>query len=401
MTTYLLKVICCSGLLLLAYRLFFEREQMLRFNRFYLLFAIVFSCFAPLITIQKVGPTNLVEEIMVSMDSETIGHSKTPVVFKKSESGLSNLLFAAYAVITIALCFRFGRNLWVLLRSIRANRKVKFENANVILLDHATTPYSFFNFLFVSKEDFDQGKIAQQILRHELTHVNQMHSIDIVCVEFILIFGWINPILFLYRNSIQLNHEFLADEHAANSGNIHEYQLLLVSEPLHERKLRLASSFYYSFTKKRLIMLAKKTSPLVAIVKKFAAVSLFIVGIFMFGERAVASQAKKEGKSVVTLFSVNSKTTIELSGMEKKRIRNTFDKSSSLPFPNFSPTQAQLDLFLDANVYEVSINGRKIDNAELKKYSAKNFEDVVINPLRKNSGNKQLILVNLTKRDGC
>ncbi|MEO5564847.1 MAG: hypothetical protein ABIR18_15475, partial [Chitinophagaceae bacterium] len=52
MMAYLLKSILFSSLFLLAYHLFLEKEKMHRFNRVYLLFAIIFSCLAPLFTIE-------------------------------------------------------------------------------------------------------------------------------------------------------------------------------------------------------------------------------------------------------------------------------------------------------------------------------------------------------------
>src|SRR5664280_3059326 len=52
MTTYIIKTILCSAILILFYYLVLEREKIYRFNRFYLLFSIVFAFIVPLIAIK-------------------------------------------------------------------------------------------------------------------------------------------------------------------------------------------------------------------------------------------------------------------------------------------------------------------------------------------------------------
>lgn len=51
MTTYFIKVILCSALFFIIYKLLFENEKMFHFNRIYLLFSIVFSLIVPSVTI--------------------------------------------------------------------------------------------------------------------------------------------------------------------------------------------------------------------------------------------------------------------------------------------------------------------------------------------------------------
>src|SRR5438105_2144296 len=50
MIPYFVRVMLSSALLLLAYRLLLEREKMFVFNRFFLLFSVVFSFVIPLFT---------------------------------------------------------------------------------------------------------------------------------------------------------------------------------------------------------------------------------------------------------------------------------------------------------------------------------------------------------------
>ena len=46
-----LKIVLVSALLLAVYYIFLEREKVLKFNRFYLLFSLVFAYAVPLISL--------------------------------------------------------------------------------------------------------------------------------------------------------------------------------------------------------------------------------------------------------------------------------------------------------------------------------------------------------------
>ena len=59
MASYLIKCIVCSGILLAVYHFLLER---VRFNRFYLLAAMVFSLLLPLVTIEM--PSEMVQEVV-------------------------------------------------------------------------------------------------------------------------------------------------------------------------------------------------------------------------------------------------------------------------------------------------------------------------------------------------
>ena len=62
MITYILKVILCSGMLFLFYKVFLENEKMHRFNRFYLLISIAFSFIVPFIIFKPSTPKPTIVE---------------------------------------------------------------------------------------------------------------------------------------------------------------------------------------------------------------------------------------------------------------------------------------------------------------------------------------------------
>jgi len=139
------------------------------------------------------------------------------------------------------------------------------------------------------------NKSVEEILQHELTHVNQKHTLDILMVELITVFAWINPLMFLYRKAIMLNHEYLADEAVVNTFNDSEtYRQLLFSKVCQSNNLVLSSSFNYLTTKKRFTMMTRKTSQKVALLKQIALIPMIAVIGFLFSTRVIAQEKPKQ-----------------------------------------------------------------------------------------------------------
>jgi len=166
---------------------------------------------------------------------------------------------------------------------IKHSSSVRYFDAKFVLTEDKLVPYSFLKYVFIHNEDFAGGKIESEILSHELTHVKQKHSIDILFIELLLIFAWINPLLFLYRKAIQLNHEFLADEYVVKKFNdAKTYQLLLLDKSLQPNRLWLSSQFNYLLTKKRIVMMSKQASLKAAILKEIALIPIIVAAVFLF-----------------------------------------------------------------------------------------------------------------------
>lgn len=78
-----------------------------------------------------------------------------------------------------------------------------------VLLPGEVAPFSFFHWLFVGKH---QAELPQMVLAHEMVHRQRRHSVDILICEFLLVFFWFQPLLYLFRKEIIKNHEYEADE---------------------------------------------------------------------------------------------------------------------------------------------------------------------------------------------
>lgn len=433
MITYILKTILCSSILILVYYLFLEREKMYRFNRFYLLFGIAFSFLVPLITIKtKIIEFPISESVKLASSSlqSSLPQQINPSI--NDNFSLSNILFLIYVTVTAFLFFRFIVNISVIFFKIKNNKSVKYLDTKLILTKDNLVPHSFLKYVFVYFKDFENGTIEKEILGHELTHVKQRHSLDILFIELIMIFAWINPVLLLYRKAIQLNHEFLADEFVINSlSDTQTYQLLLLDKARQTDSLVFSSPFNYLLIKRRIIMMTKNASKKVAIFKQIALIPVIAVIGFLFMTKIAAQDTVKKSQQQLAVFTQNgvspelmseykniinkysqeikndSLTMVankmshtpkyldrwtflsKISSSDKERLATIFFQmnkeqqekqivnfSEIKPKPKIIPAKEQFESFKDQDKYGISINYKQVKNEVLNNYTNTDFSYV-------------------------
>jgi beta-lactamase regulating signal transducer with metallopeptidase domain len=383
------------------------------FKRFYLFFSIVVSLVAPLITISfNVTQQSFVFEYISKEPADFIEGQSTIAITENLDKTIL-LLIAIYLVGVAFGLFRFIKTVFVLIKRMGKETSILFYESRLVLLDENILPHSFLNTIFLNKETFLKGKIENEILVHELAHIKQYHSFDILIVQLIQCIFWFNPIYILYLRTIQLNHEFLADEAVLrSSGNPLSYQNLLLQK-ISGKSFALTSQFNYLIIKKRLVMITKTKHPQTQLVKKLIAISLFLITAFLFTTKEMMAQkvestksknevpSTKEGASAELVNEYEAILTkhqntsdkrhsinLSLSKEEKERLYTIYTMMSkeqqekqtigfaAKPPLNSKKTliEEQLQTWLDSKKYFVRIDGWKKDNGELKNYKASDFD---------------------------
>ncbi|MCC9062843.1 M56 family metallopeptidase [Flavobacterium piscisymbiosum] len=291
MILYLLK----SGILLLVfyavYKLWLENEKMFRFNRIYLLGSLVFSFVIPLQLISiasgfsnKIGFIQL-EELVIQKSNENAEMiSVNDFVFV--------LIGIVYTFIVLMLTIRLVLNLYSFFKRIKNNQVEFIQGEKIVLIEQPILPHSFWKSIFINKNEFEKGKIPSELIAHEKAHLDQKHTLDILFIEVMQIVFWFNPLLVFYKKAIKLNHEFLADE-AVNKqfGSVKSYQNLLLDFASNKNTVALASNINYLITKKRLLMMTKKESPIKIVLKVFSVGVVYALLLFVFSTKATAQKA--------------------------------------------------------------------------------------------------------------
>ncbi len=403
---YLLK----SGLGLLLvlgfYKIALENKRMHPFKRFYLLGSVVFSLLIPLLSFPFWSET----EPFVLFQPEPAGTPGATIPFRPpgDSAGPEATDWAygwwLYGVVSTLMVARFLRNLLFLFRRIHANPKQPHQGATLVLLDGDVLPHTFLHCLFLSEAAYRRGEIEPELLTHELAHVRQRHSLDVVLVELLLCFGWFNPLLFWCKRLIQFNHELLADEAVTRSHrNIPHYQHLLLSKLTAVPSVALASTLTFQTTKQRLHMMTRHTSRASAWLTASSAVLLLSTLTILIGTTTTAQvtpprtqnpatrppQAATDVTKMERLYAdklvilpgrnAPRKKFSELSAAEKQQVQLV------PPLPRQVPTEALMKEWKNAKKFGVWLDDRHIPNARLNRYSAADIASYWVSYVHKNA----------------
>ncbi|KOS06513.1 hypothetical protein AM493_11060 [Flavobacterium akiainvivens] len=265
MTRFLIISTISMAILLAVYYLLLQREKMHRFNRFYLLGAIVFSLAIPFINIgtPPVLQSFALPEITVGVIPKT-----TETLTTVNRLWIVQIIYGLVAFLFLLRLFIGVRNFYTVARK---SKKTGLGNATIVLVDNLSLPYTFARMVFVNKQEYEANRLPEQLLNHELAHSTQHHTFDILFIEMLKSIFWLNPLIYLYKRAIQLNHEFLADEAALSNGAPKaEYLELLLQKATYQNHIALASNLNFGMTKERFIMITKTTNPMKKLLKQLA-----------------------------------------------------------------------------------------------------------------------------------
>jgi len=287
MVIYLLKSGACLAGFYLFYKWFLENESIHNFKRFYLLGGIVLSLVIPLITITTYVEATPPSTPIFMMENTMV---QTPVAPEKDYLPL--ILYALYGLGVIVLSIRFVKNLMQLSKKIAGNTKLKRNHTTIVLVEEPVIPHTFLGYIFLEKLKFETGEIPEEVLLHEQVHAKQKHSLDLLFIELVQLLFWFNPLLLLYKKSIKLNHEFLADRVVLRSNtNLSAYQNLLLAFSSNVNLPSLANAINYSFIKKRFTVMKKQTSPQAAWLRSLFVLPLLAILFYGFSSREIIEKA--------------------------------------------------------------------------------------------------------------
>lgn len=418
MTAYIIKSILCSAIFLILYRLLLEHERMHVFKRYYLLATIVLSLTIPLLTFNLHTESEYLPQFIMVQATQTevevgLAPLDQPVRQHVDYTGL--ILTGIYLSGVIVFLVRFVSGLSRFKSKIKHSAISEHAGAILVHSDEKTTPYSFFKYIFINKNDN-----IEEILAHELAHVKQKHSLDKVFIEFIQVLWWFNPILPLYKKAIYTNHEFLADECVNDQyGNIERYQTLLMNNCVCTDNAGIANQFNFQITKKRLIMMTKTRLPKIALAKKLAMLPIMLCMIALFStlNASTANPAPSDNaKAPYTNEGISNELMAEYLKITSKYVKGIdngqdymvdmrIDESDRETLEKIfaqmskeqqkkqiicfqykavkqTPTSSDLLSWQDPAKYDIKIDGNAVDNSVLTQYGNTDFGSYGVTPNR-------------------
>ena len=270
MIVYFIQVVAFQLLFLLSYDLFLKKETFFNWNRVYLIFSSLISFLLPFIkfeSFQNVVPQEyiiLLPEIVLTPHKAVAGIEPTWSWFLIIGIAISSMLFIYKITQLIKLRFK--------------GRFVKREDYTVIILPKSTLAFSIFNYVFIGDE-IHETKL-ENIISHELVHIREKHSLDLLYFELLRILCWFNPLVYIYQKRISELHEYIADAAIVQDKNKSDYYEKLLAEVFQTQQFSFTNQFFkHSLIKKRIIMLTKQKSRQILKLKYLVLIPVLIVSL--------------------------------------------------------------------------------------------------------------------------
>jgi beta-lactamase regulating signal transducer with metallopeptidase domain len=167
------------------------------------------------------------------------------------------IIYLAGAVLKL---YSFLKNLNTIIGFINKSSKIKERDYWIVELNDQAPAFSFFNYIFINSKYKDLSSDELKLIKdHEVLHVRDRHTCDILFFEIAGIVLWFNPLMSYFRRSIKEIHEYIVDERIAAKGESKQvYANLLLKLASDSNVFSLATSFTGKHIKRRILMITKQ-----------------------------------------------------------------------------------------------------------------------------------------------
>ncbi|MCZ4245002.1 M56 family metallopeptidase [Pedobacter punctiformis] len=366
------------------YRLFLHKETFYRLNRYFLIFSSVLAFLLPFFQIGflRTLVTGQIGAVPAKSVTETALIDAS--LFETYQSGIftfDHILITTYALITLSFLFKLFFGLFKIVRMLKLPCVQLEKGVKLFDLKDSKVAFSFFNLLFMDPQLSERNTI----LKHELVHIRQKHSLDVLLFEMIQIMNWFNPFSYLIKRDIKLIHEYLADEETISQGiERYDYAMFLIKNSTGIKNLTLTNQiFSSSILKRRISMLNQKKSAAWAKLKLLLA--LPITG----GILCLSTMAFTKDYGLVDLYPKDLKSSHQDSSKIKYTTMQDLEKKSVL-FTTAVSVNGKTKKQTSFEKRLILINGEQIkDNNDF--FAAANFDKKIelnANDAVKKYGNK-------------
>lgn len=366
---YLGKVSLSIFLLMLLFKAILSADQTLVRNRFYLMGAIIWSIFAPLLTMQQANQGNLIPAITITptytinLPEIVINPDNHPA--QGSGIAISTIILTIYLTgVTIFLIKMVGSYIRVVY-IIATAKNIAINSYHIKVTRAAITPFAFFGWIVFPKRLLEHKDLTKMLI-HERVHSRQLHSLDLLLSELFTVFQWFNPASWMLKRLIIENHEFTADRAVIDLGiDTYEYQASLVNATI-GREVVPVNHFSLILIKKRISMMNKKSNLVWLRIKSM------LVPVAFFSALALTSFTIEMGVSKIA----QADNSIISPSSAAPMAQNTSQKEDDVfliaeVMPTFNGKDAALGFreYIGKNlIYPVSAIKKKIEGVVLTRF---------------------------------
>ena len=297
---YLLKSGCCLVIFYIFFKLMMSRSTFFRFNRITLLVGLSGCTLLPLIELTTTEETFLhtplyaIHEILQSTE-QVMSNPEEPgneILLSEKNTEISSLNWIPVTLGTIYGAGTLLTFVWLsvstcrLAQLIRMSEKKRYGNYILVIPRQPIASFSWGRYIVVSASDYSRQ--SEEVLLHEMMHLRNHHTLDLLFMQIFLLVHWFNPVIWLLNRELQEIHEFEADNGVINTGvDATKYQLLLVKKAVGTRLYSMANGFNHSKLKKRITMMLKERTNRWARLKLLLAVPVMAGALYVFAQPEV------------------------------------------------------------------------------------------------------------------
>src|SRR5690554_1443222 len=286
---YLIKANSLLIFFWLFYRLFLHKETFYNLNRWYLLGSIVVSLIAPFITFTK---TVFIEAPKPTIDWDQLATIDTQnTIVKENLFTIENFAIVIIGLISTILVLK---TLFQLARTYHKIKQLPYDATLQVRRSSDETIFSLYPYIVVPIH-FEEIPNSEMILSHEKVHIQQKHSFDMIVMQLIRSVFWMNPLLRYFQKDIEVNLEYIVDEHLQTQFDSKAYQLSLLSFQ-NTTPQPFVNSFNSQLKKRILQINAKKSNPMKKM-KMILAAPAIVAFFTLFQIETQAQIVKKENAS--------------------------------------------------------------------------------------------------------
>ncbi len=372
---YFIKIIGCSGVMFLYYRLFLKDKTFHHYNRFYLLATMFISLFLPLIKVDYFT-IEVNKNLYLLLDRFNV---LEPNKNRENDNLYFPIIYSALGLVSFLF---IGKLVIGLVRIQQLKKEYPKENVNgynFYMTNLSDAPFSFFKNLFWKQTIALDSTLGKQILKHEIVHIEQKHSLDKILVEIVTSIFWFNPMFYLIKKEISLIHEYLADHKAVKKSGTKAFAQMLLESHFSGTVLPATSPFLNSNLKKRIKMLQKPKTKYAYARRIFALPVVFTV--------AFAYMVNAKNKEIREVNDEVEKTVkiLQISQAVQKSDFN-FQKEKDTLVPKTTQQKANL-AEKEAHIAEVVAEKEEVSYQEFYDKAVKARQDAII---AKEQGKKEL-----------
>jgi TonB family protein len=278
---YMIKAACYLAAFYIVYSLLLSKDTLYRRNRAFILISVVAALALPSATIYTSKPLNFsffgktLSEVLITGTSSAV-----------RGTGASSIINPTSVILTVYIAgvILFGcKLLFDLLELLILIGGKKKKGSNIIRFQGLNTSgFSALGYVFISTRLSSEE--SQDILKHEQNHIDHYHFFDIIFIEIVKVSQWFNPFIHLFNRSLRAVHEYQADEGCLRTGvPVVSYQSLIMNQVFKSKVFTITNSFSNpTLIKKRMIMMTKKRSGMMANLKLLMVLPVIAVVMIAF-----------------------------------------------------------------------------------------------------------------------